>query len=84
MTGIVVNTGPNVTRAYHDQLRAVLHEARTRDPRTANRDDHPDFRSHLAGRVEWVESVNPARGRRLRVMLGAIDWAEPERPADQN
>ncbi len=78
VTGIVVNDHPNVSRAYHDQLRAVLHEAHTRGPQMANRDHHPDFRSHLAGRVEWVESVNPVRGRRLRALLDSIVWDEPD------
>jgi RNA-directed DNA polymerase len=75
VTGIVVNERPNVTRQSYDRLRAVLHEARTRGPVVANRDDHPDFRSHLTGRVAWVESLNPGRGLRLRTELEAIDWS---------
>ena len=74
VTGVVVNERPNVPRPQYDRLRAVLHEARTRGPRAANREGHPDFRSHLTGRVEWVSSLNPARGRRLRADLDAIEW----------
>ncbi|MET0695323.1 MAG: reverse transcriptase family protein [Propionibacteriaceae bacterium] len=74
VTGVVVNERPNVTRRQYDQLRAVLHEARTRGPTVANRSGHPDFRSHLAGRVAWVESLNPGRGRRLRADFDAIVW----------
>ncbi|MBB3326783.1 reverse transcriptase family protein [Microlunatus antarcticus] len=74
VTGLVVNERLNVTRAYHDQLRAVLHDATRNGPSAANRADHPDFRSHLEGRVGWVESVNPVRGRRLRAQLDAIVW----------
>lgn len=80
VTGIVVNERPNVRRQDYDQLRAVLHEARTRGPETANRERHPDFRRHLQGRVEWVESVNLGRGQRLRSDLEAIRWAEPLDP----
>lgn len=76
VTGVVVNESPNVSREQHDRLRATLHEARTRGPEVANRTGHADFRSHLRGRVEWVESVNPGRGRRLRADLEAIVWAD--------
>ena len=74
VTGVVVNERPNVARADYDRLRAVLHEARVRGPEVANRHGHPDFRASLSGRVEWVASVNPQRGHRLRADLDAIDW----------
>ena len=76
VTGVVVNERPNVTRRQYDQLRAVLHEARTRGPAAANREGHPDFRAHLTGRVEWVTSLNRSRGRRLLVDLEAVDWSD--------
>lgn len=76
VTGIVVNSRLGIARNDYDQLRAVLHEARTRGVELANRDRHPDFRQHLSGRVGWVESVNPARGRRLRLQLAALAWPE--------
>lgn len=74
VTGVVTNRGLSVPRDYHDQLRAVLHDAVVNGPDAANRIGHPAFRDHLAGRVGWVESVNPVRGRRLRSQLDAIVW----------
>lgn len=74
VTGLVVNERLGVPRAYRDQLRAVLHDASRNGPTPANRLGHPDFRSHLEGRVGWVESVDPAQGRRLRAQLDAIVW----------
>jgi retron-type reverse transcriptase len=77
VTGLVVSgdrTG--VPREYHDQLRAVLHDAATHGPEAANRDLVPHFRAHLEGRVGWVESVNPVRGRRLRAQLESVVWPE--------
>ena len=74
VTGLVVNDQLGVPREYHDQLRAVLHDAGRNGPAVANRLGHLDFRGHLEGRVGWVESVNPARGRRLRAQLDAIVW----------
>lgn len=75
VTGLVVSADRlGVPRGYHDQLRAVLHDAATHGPETANRQAVPFFREHLEGRVGWVESVNPVRGRRLRTQLDAIVW----------
>ena len=74
VTGVVVNERLGVPREYHDQLRAVLHDAARNGPAAANRHGHPDFRAHLEGRVGWVESLNPGRGRRLRSQLDAVVW----------
>lgn len=78
VTGVIVNSGLSVPRDYHDQLRAVLHDAVVNGPEAANRLGHPSFRDHLIGRVGWVESVNPVRGRRLRRQLDAIVWPAAE------
>jgi hypothetical protein len=32
------------------------------------------FRQHLEGRIAFVESVNRARGDRLRAVFGQIRW----------
>lgn len=77
VTGIVVNSRLGLPRAEFDRLRAILHDALSNGPETANREGHPEFRAHLFGRVGWVESVNPGRGRRLRAQLEAIAWPDP-------
>ncbi|GAB7190775.1 hypothetical protein NUM3379_14820 [Kineococcus sp. NUM-3379] len=74
VTGLVVNARPNVPRAEFDALKALLHNAARTGPEAQNREGHPDFRAHLAGRVTWVESVNPARGARLRAEFERIAW----------
>jgi RNA-directed DNA polymerase len=74
VTGIVVNDHPNFARAEYDRLRATLHDAVRNGPDAANRLQHDDFRSHLEGRVGWVERLNPARGARLRRQLESISW----------
>jgi hypothetical protein len=43
-------------------------------PSTQDREDRPDFRGHLTGRVGWVAQHDPARGARLRAALERIDW----------
>lgn len=75
VTGLVVNEHPTVPRDEYDRLRAILHNAARSGPAAANRDRHPDVRAHLQGRVAWVASASPERGRRLLRQLEAIDWA---------
>jgi hypothetical protein len=67
VTGVVVNARPNVPRAEYDTLKATLHRAGRDGP--AGLDP-----SHLLGRIAWVESLNPARGAKLRARFAAVDW----------
>jgi RNA-directed DNA polymerase len=72
--GCVVNERLNVPRPEYDRLKAILHDAAARGPQAANRAGVPDFRGHLAGRIAWVASLHPDRGRRLRERFAAIEW----------
>lgn len=74
VTGIVVNDRPNVPRVEFDRLKAVLHNCVSQGPQSQNWAGHPDFRAHLLGRISWVETLNPGRGRRLREELARIEW----------
>ena len=75
VTGIVVNEHCNVGRAEFDALKAILFNSARSGPAGQNRAGAPDFRAHLAGRVSWVEQVNPARGAKLRQLFDQIEWA---------
>jgi retron-type reverse transcriptase len=70
VTGIVVNARPNVARADYDRLKATLHNAVRDGPGELDRDA-------LLGRIAWVASLNPARGRKLRSTFATIDWSTP-------
>jgi hypothetical protein len=61
VTGIVVNQRLNVPRREYDTLKAILH----------NGGAGLDL-AHLEGRVSWVESLNPARGAKLRARLNEL------------
>jgi hypothetical protein len=74
VTGVVVNRHLNVPRRDYDRLKAILTNCRRHGPPSQNRAGHPAFRTHLDGRVTWVETVNPARGARLRELFEAVDW----------
>lgn len=74
VTGIVVNERPTIRRTEYDALRALLHNCAVHGPASQDRSGHPDFRAHLAGRVSWVEQVDPTRGARLRTTYDRIPW----------
>lgn len=73
--GVVVNVRTNVRRADYDRLKATLYNAASHGVSGQNRDEVADFRAHLLGRISWVESLNPGRGRKLRELFAQIDWA---------
>lgn len=77
LAGLVVNAKCNVDRAGVDALKATLHNCLRTGPAAQNQQGHPAFREHLTGRVAFVESVNPERGRKLRAVLDKIRWQDP-------
>ncbi|MEO7999600.1 MAG: reverse transcriptase family protein, partial [Gemmatimonadaceae bacterium] len=74
LAGIVVNERLNITRDSFDQLKATLNNCVRLGAAGQNRDGHPDFRAYLRGRVGWVTSVNPERGKRLQDIFERIRW----------
>ena len=72
--GVVVNRHLNVPRSEYDLLKAVLHNAAVHGPQTQNRQGVADFEAHLLGRIAWVDSLNPARGTKLRRQFAQIAW----------
>ena len=74
LAGLVANQRVNVPRADFDRLKATLTNCLRYGPESQNRETHPRFRSHLEGRVAFVESINPYRGQRLRSIFEQIQW----------
>ena len=74
LAGLVANERMNVVRTDFDRLKATLHNCVRLGPESQNRTSHPRFRANLEGRIGWVESFNPAKGRRLRAMFDQIAW----------
>jgi RNA-directed DNA polymerase len=72
--GVVVNERLNVPRPEYDRLKAIVHDAVRNGPEAANRTGVPDFRAHLEGRIAWIASLHPERGRRLRERLARVTW----------
>lgn len=74
VTGVVVNEHPNVPRKEFDLLKAILTNCIRQGPAGQNRENHPDFASHLRGRVAYVQQLNPNRGQRLLQLYQQIRW----------
>lgn len=74
LVGLVMNRRINVTRQDFDRLKAILHNCVRLGAHSQNRDTLPHFRAHLEGRVGFVETVNPEKGKRLRSLLERIQW----------
>lgn len=74
VTGLVVNRFPNVPRKDFDQLKAVLHNCLRHGAASQNREGVRDFRAHLMGKIAYVASLHPVRGKRLRELFEQIDW----------
>lgn len=74
LAGLVVNQHVNIQRSEFDRLKATLTNCLRFGPESQNRDAHPSFRSHLEGRVAFVEMVNPVRGKHLRIVFERIHW----------
>ena len=74
LAGLVTNAGVNIPREDFDTLKAILTNCVRSGPESQNRSDAKHFREHLAGRVAFVESVNPRKGARLREIFLLIPW----------
>jgi len=74
LAGLVTNQHTNVIRADFDRLKATLTNCVSLGPESQNRESHSRFRSHLEGRVGFVEMINPRRGERLRRIFEQIRW----------
>jgi retron-type reverse transcriptase len=74
LAGLAVNRRLNVIRADFDRLKATLNNCVRLGPESQNRDAVANFQAHLDGRVGFVETINPAKGKRLRVLFERIRW----------
>ena len=76
VTGVVVNTKPNIARAEFDSLKALLHRCRMKGPLSQSTGPVEDFRATLQGRIAWVTQLSAARGAKLQRDFDALQWGE--------
>ena len=75
LTGIVVNSRPNLCRMEFDRLKAILTNCARHGPESQDRGLERDFRAHLAGRIAHLDSLNPGRAAKLDGIFRSIRWA---------
>ncbi len=75
LAGLVTNERLNIRRKDYDVLKAILTNCIRHGSATQNREAHPNFPDHLAGRISFVESIHAEKGSRLRALFDKIDWA---------
>jgi hypothetical protein len=51
-------------------VKAVIHACAKPDD---TRLKEPSFKASLLGKIDWVETVNPKRGQKLRQLLSQAD-----------
>lgn len=74
LAGLIANQKVNVRREDFDRLKAILTNCARHGPASQNHGAHPYWREHLEGRVGFMESINPAKGTRLRATYEHIQW----------
>lgn len=78
LAGLVINRRANIPRRDFDRLKAILTNCVRTGPEAQNgahsRPRHPDFRAHLAGRIAFIEGIQPERARRLSEIFHRISW----------
>jgi retron-type reverse transcriptase len=74
VTGVVVNSRPNVSRREYDRLKATLTNCVRRGPSTQNHEGHANFAAHLRGKIAHVQLLNPARGLKLLALYERVNW----------
>jgi hypothetical protein len=72
--GLVLNEKPNIDRREFDRLKAILTNCARHGPVSQNRENHPDFAAHLAGKLAWVRFIHPVKEAKLREIFERIDW----------
>lgn len=74
LAGLAVNAKPNILRADYDRLKATLTNCARHGAASQNREGRDHFREHLRGRIAFVESIRPEKGRKLREIFARINW----------
>ena len=72
VTGIVVNQKVNVDRKDYEQLKAILYNCVKQGIDSQNKGQHPDFKAHLKGRIDYVSSLNENKGSKLYDLFSLI------------
>ncbi len=76
LTGMTLNSFPNYPRKDYDRLKAILFNSVRYGAQSQNKNQLPDFRAHLQGKIAYVRSLNPAKAEKLSSLFEKINWSE--------
>ncbi|WP_425618390.1 reverse transcriptase family protein [Anatilimnocola sp. NA78] len=74
LAGLVVNQHLNPRRDDYDLLKATLTNCLRHGAASQNRQQLPDFRAHLLGRISYFAMINPTRAGKLQKLFDQIQW----------
>jgi retron-type reverse transcriptase len=77
VTGLIVNDQPGIGRKQVRRLRAILHRARFEGLDAQNREEKPNFREWLRGKIAYLCMIQPESGSRLLAELEALPEMQP-------
>lgn len=83
VTGLVVNDRPGVGREEVRRIRAILHRARTEGLAAQNREERPNFRAWLLGKIAYIRMVRPEVGAKLLAELLQLGEGESRAPGSE-
>ena len=72
IVGVVCNERLNVDRKEYDKLKAILTNCLRHGIDSQNRNQHTNFRAHLAGKIAHEKSLNSSRGEKLESLFARI------------
>jgi RNA-directed DNA polymerase len=74
VTGLITNEKLNVSKKQIRELRAIIFNCIRYGVSSQNRDNKPNLRNSLYGRVNRIRSINPTNGDKLLQMLNRVNW----------
>lgn len=75
LTGMTLNSFPNIPRKDYDQLKAILYNCIKFGFQSQNRKQLPDFKAHLQGRIAFVRLLNMGKAEKLEELYQQINWS---------
>ena len=63
--GLIINEKVNMPKKEIEEVKRILHKAKNSGLETQNKNNHPNFRAHIAGRIVQIKIFNPDVGEKL-------------------
>lgn len=63
--GLIINEKVNIPKEEVLEIKAILHKAKLTNLEGQNKNNHPNFKDHLAGRIVQIKIFNPKIGETI-------------------